>query len=93
MKRLFNILFASFLFVITATAQAPDDYYSSCKGKSGQTLLSALFDVIGIIQWWDIANFGLCTVLPTYVRMVQYGTCIRPSIGFHKMNNVATIPM
>lgn len=47
MKRLFNILFASFLFVITATAQAPDDYYSSCEGKSGQTLLSALFDVIG----------------------------------------------
>ncbi len=59
MKKIFYAAMALFIGVC-AWAQAPTGYYSSCEGKSGQTLLTALFNTIGdhtVVSYselWDV---------------------------------------
>lgn len=44
-KRLFKLL-VSATFSVASFAQAPSGYYASCEGKSGQALLTALYNTI-----------------------------------------------
>lgn len=46
MKRLVLNLFIPMLAAFAVSAQAPDGYYASCEGKSGQALLTALYNTI-----------------------------------------------
>ena len=46
LRRLFISATAIFTFSSLAIAEAPSGYYSSCEGKTGQALLTALYQTI-----------------------------------------------
>jgi endonuclease I len=63
LKKLFSGAIALAAMSLTASAEIPTNYYSSCEGKSGQELLEALFNCI--TEHTDVTYDGLWSLYQT----------------------------